>query len=178
MRIVSGEWRGRVIKAPKGEHVRPTRDRIREAWLSIVQLSLPNARIADLCAGSGALGLEALSRGATHADFVETDPRSITLITQNIATLGAQARSTIHREDAVRFAASLNERSFDVVFADPPYATDIAWRLAELWQSIPYADILCIEHDSRTPMPDGGETRRYGTSSITFYHANGRHLRG
>jgi 16S rRNA (guanine966-N2)-methyltransferase len=178
MRIIAGEWRGRLIKAPKGDHVRPTRDRVREAWMNIVRLHLPGARVADLCAGSGALGLEALSRGAAHADFVETDTRSLALIKENVTLLGAQPRSGIHRIDAVKFVAPLPERSFDVVFADPPYATEIATKLAERWLEVQYADLLCIEHDSRAPMPKGGEARRYGTSTITFYHADSRHLRG
>ncbi len=71
MRIVAGEWRGRVIKAPKGQHVRPTGDRVREAWMNIIATQIPGARVVDLFAGSGALGIEALSRGAAHATFVD-----------------------------------------------------------------------------------------------------------
>lgn len=178
MRIVAGEWRGRTIKAPSGAHVRPTRDRIREAWMSIVQSSLPGAQVADLCAGSGALGLEALSRGATHATFVDSDARSLALIKENITTLGATARSTLERADAATFVEKLPAQTFDIVFADPPYATDLAQRLAKRWIEVPYAALLCIEHDSRITLPDGDDVRRYGTSSITFYHANRRHLRG
>ena len=77
MRIIAGQWRGRRIEAPPGELVRPTRDRIREAWMSIVHHDLPDARVLDLCAGSGALGLEALSRGASQVDFVEQAPRAL-----------------------------------------------------------------------------------------------------
>jgi len=177
MRIVAGEWRGRTLKSPRGEHVRPTRDRIREAWMSIVQALIPGARVVDLCAGSGALGLEALSRGAAFAEFVDTDPRSIALVKENIATLGAGTRCDVHRGDAVRFVSALPELAVDLAFADPPYASDVGRRLAEQWDAVPYAACLCIEHDSKTPMPPGGETRRYGSSSITFYHANRRDLR-
>ena len=74
MRIIAGEWRGRRIAAPKGDAVRPTLDRVREAWMSMVYTSLPGARVLDLFAGSGALGLEALSRGAASVDFLENDP--------------------------------------------------------------------------------------------------------
>ena len=77
MRIVAGEWRGRQIEAPPGEVVRPTADRVREAWMSIVQWNIPGARVVDLFSGSGALGLEALSRGAAFVDFVESNARSI-----------------------------------------------------------------------------------------------------
>src|SRR5258705_6401711 len=89
VRIVAGRWRGRRISAPAGSHVRPTLDRVREAWMSILQLDLPNARVLDLYAGSGALGLEALSRGAVAADFVEKDPISFLSLEDNSSNLGA-----------------------------------------------------------------------------------------
>ena len=172
MRIVAGEWRGRTIAAPPGEHVRPTRDRIREAWLSIVQPYLPGAAVADLFAGSGALGIEALSRGAAHADFVDNHPKSLAILQDNLERLGATSRATIHRAEAIRFVAALRERAFDVVFADPPYATDAAEQLALRWLDVPYATILGVEHAATVVMPPGGDTRRYGTSHITFYRAD------
>jgi 16S rRNA (guanine966-N2)-methyltransferase len=169
MRIVAGEWRGRVIKAPPGLHVRPTRDRVREAWMSIVNLHLPGARVLDLCAGSGALGLEALSRGAHFAQFVEQDPRTVAVLKANLASLGGTTRATVRTGDAVAFVRGLGERSFDIAFADPPYASGVAVRLAEQWLAVPFATLLSIEHASAQAMPPGGDTRRYGTSSITFY---------
>src|SRR3982751_847893 len=96
MRIVSGRWRGRRISAPKGDLVRPTLDRVREAWMSILQMDLPDARVLDLYAGSGALGLEALSRGAANADFVEKDPKSLRVLNENIQLLGAAELATGH----------------------------------------------------------------------------------
>lgn len=169
MRIVAGEWRGRTIKAPPGDHVRPTRDRIREAWMSIVHPRLPEARVLDLCAGSGALGLEALSRGASFTQFVEKDPRTAAVLKTNLATLGGTDRAAIFVGDAVRYVMSLDGQSFDVAFADPPYAGDIARRLAERWLEVPFAALFGVEHASTDAMPAGGETRRYGTTSITFY---------
>ena len=169
MRIVAGEWRGRIIKSPTGDQVRPTRDRIREAWMSIVAVRLPGARVIDLFAGSGALGIEALSRGAAHADFVEKDPRTLLLVKTNLETLKAADRATLWTADAVKFVMHLDAHAYDVAFADPPYATDAAVRLAERWLDVPYAKLLGIEHPSTTTMPPGGDTRRYGTSSITFY---------
>src|SRR5438874_1671591 len=100
MRIVAGRWRGRRISAPRGYDVRPTADRVREAWMSIVQPRLPGARVLDLFAGSGALGLEALSRGAEVADFVESSPKSLTAIRDNADVLGAGTAAVIHRGDA------------------------------------------------------------------------------
>ena len=98
MRIVAGRWRGRKISAPAGSHVRPTLDRVREAWMSILQLDLPGARVLDLYSGSGALGLEALSRAAVSADFVEKDPQSIRALQKNIDALGAGDLAAIHRK--------------------------------------------------------------------------------
>src|ERR1044071_3039401 len=103
MRIVAGAWRGRQIKAPSGDLVRPTGDRVREAWMSKVNPMLPDARVLDLFAGSGALGLEALSRGASEAHFVENAARSLQVIEANIKTLDAGGRAIIHRADALKF---------------------------------------------------------------------------
>ena len=100
MRIVAGRWRGRTIKRPADDRVRPTADRVREAWMSIVQPELPDARVLDLFAGSGALGLEALSRGAAHCDFIEIGARSLAAIRANVDKLGAEDAVTIVRGDA------------------------------------------------------------------------------
>ena len=107
VRIVAGKWRGRRIKAPDDDRVRPTADRVREAWMSIVSPWLPEARVLDLYAGSGALGLEALSRGAAVADFVEISPASLRCIGENVTTLGAGDAAVVHRTDALRFARAL-----------------------------------------------------------------------
>ena len=109
MRIVAGEWRGRTIRPPKDERVRPTADRVREAWMSIVRERIPDARVLDLFAGSGALGLEALSRGAAHCDFVEVSAPSLRAVRENTEALAAGDRATIHRGDAIRFIAGLEE---------------------------------------------------------------------
>jgi 16S rRNA (guanine966-N2)-methyltransferase len=169
MRIVGGEWRGRTIKAPPGRAVRPTLDRVREAWMSIVQSSLPRARVLDLFAGSGALGIEALSRGAASAEFVDSDPQSLAVLRANINSLGAGGRATVTQGDALAFAEDLPGDAYDVVFADPPYATDAAVLLAERWLRAPFSSVIGIEHAHGAAMPAGGDTRRYGDSRITFY---------
>jgi 16S rRNA (guanine966-N2)-methyltransferase len=151
--------------------VRPTLDRVREAWMSILQLDLPQARVLDLYAGSGALGLEALSRGAVSADFVEKNPKSLRALEENIAALGAGDLSKIHRRSALVFAESLAPLSYDVVFADPPYSTGDAAKLAERWMATRFSTVLSVEHEAKTPMPAGGETRKYGTTAITFYRS-------
>ena len=174
MRIVAGEWRGRRIKAPKGDSVRPTLDRVREAWMSMVHTSLPDARVLDLYAGSGALGLEALSRGAGWVDFVENDPRTFRVLQENVGLLGAGVRSTLHREDAIAFLLKVSEGTdarpaYGVAFADPPYRQQLAVQLADLWLKSPFATIFGVEHESSESLPAGGDTRRYGDTSITIY---------
>ena len=171
MRIVAGRWRGRKISAPAGPSVRPTLDSVREAWMSILQMDIPNAKVLDLYAGSGALGLEALSRGASAADFVEKDPKSFRVLQENIATLGAGDLSTVHRTSGLPFAEGLGALDYDVAFADPPYASGDAARLAERWIKVPFSRVLSVEHAARDAMPAGGVTRKYGTTAITFYRS-------
>ena len=172
MRIVAGRWRGRRIEAPEGEAVRPTGDRVRESWMSIVHGLLPDARVLDLCAGSGALGLEALSRGAASCDFVEKASKSIAVIQANLEALGGHAAATIHRDDAVRFVSTLAAGSFDVAFADPPYDSGIGDQLVERWIAVPFAHVFGIEHSSSVSMPAPGRTRRYGRTALTFYYSD------
>src|ERR1700760_2661631 len=97
MRIIAGKWRGRRIDAPHGDAVRPTGDRVREAWMSIVNPWLAEAKVLDLYSGSGALGFEALSRGAASVDFVDSAAGSLTIIRKNAETLGAGAGAIVHR---------------------------------------------------------------------------------
>ena len=170
MRIVAGVYGGRRISAPRDACVRPTSDRVREAWMSILADDLPGARVLDLFAGSGALGLEALSRGAASADFVEMHRASLATLAANIEALGAGDRARVHRGDAERFVAALPAGAFDVAFADPPYTIDYATRLAAHFHRTPFARILSIEHRAGLDLP-GGETRRYGDTAITFFHA-------
>lgn len=173
MRIVAGEWRGRTIAAPRGRETRPTTDRVREAWMSIVASELPGARVLDLFAGSGALGLEALSRGAARAVFVEQAPSVLRVLRANIETLGAAPRSEVVRAEAVRYAASLSSDPFDVAFADPPYGRGLAEDLVATFQRRPFCRLLCIEHERATPLPDlpGAHSRRYGDTCLTFFPA-------
>ena len=170
MRIVAGRWRGRRIKPPSDARVRPTADRVREAWMSIVMPYLVDARVLDLFAGSGALGLEALSRGAASADLVEVSAAGVRAIRENADALGAGANLTIHRGDAVRFIEKLDPGAFDVAFADPPYGHGLARAVAERWLAVPFATVLGVEHATKESMP-AGDTRTYGSTAITFYRA-------
>jgi 16S rRNA (guanine966-N2)-methyltransferase len=172
VRIIAGRWRGRRLKAPRDARVRPTSDRAREAWMSIMHPRLPGARVLDLYAGSGALGFEALSRGAASVDFVELAPASLRAIRENGAALGALEQFRIHRAEALRFAQKLEAGSFDIAFADPPYNLGMAPRLAAQWQRVPFAGVLGIEHDVHEALPEGGDTRTYGGTAVTIYIAD------
>jgi 16S rRNA (guanine966-N2)-methyltransferase len=172
VRIVAGRWRGRRIDAPLGD-VRPTGDRVREAWLSIVNPWLVGARVLDLFAGSGALGLEALSRGAEIVDFVEQAPPSLAAIRKNIEVLGAGNAAVVHRADAIQFLRALQPHAYDVAFADPPYDLGLATAVAEHWLQSPFADVLGIEHRVTETLPDPGDHRRYGGTVVTLYKVEG-----
>ena len=171
MRIVSGVYGGRRLVIPKDARVRPTGDRVREAWMSLLGGEVEGARVLDLYAGSGALGLEMLSRGAAHADFVELNPASLTALRQNIETLGAGAETTVHRGDALRFAERVPAGAFDIAVADPPYTLDAAERLVALFRRHPFANILSVEHPADRDLP-GDETRHYGDTALTFCRAS------
>ena len=137
--------------------------------MSIVAPLLPEARVLDLCAGSGALGIEAVSRGAASADLVEIAPPSLRAIEHNLELLGAGDAIRVHRKDALRFIEGLDAGAYDVAFADPPYDLGMAPAIAERWLAVPFASVLGIEHRRDEDLPGNGDRRRYGQTAITFY---------
>ena len=170
IRVIAGEFRSRRLKTPVGDKTRPTAERVREAWFSILQRPVRGARVVDLFAGSGALGLEALSRGAATADFVENHRAALAALKVNITALKVADRTTIHRVEALTFAQTLQPGQYDVAFADPPYGSDAPTRLVALFRIAPFARILSIEHAADHPIP-GDDTRRYGDTAVTFIYA-------
>jgi 16S rRNA (guanine966-N2)-methyltransferase len=170
LRIIAGDFKGRRIKTPAGDGVRPTADRVREAWFSILQRSIPSARVLDLFAGSGALGFESLSRGAVSVSFVETLEASLDALRANATTLDVTQRVTIHRGDAMRFAKRLQPGQYDVAFADPPYVGDHAERLVALFRVTPFARVFGLEHAADRSIA-GDDTRRYGDTAVTLVYA-------
>jgi len=151
MRVVAGAFKGRRLQAPRGSRTRPTADRVREALFSLLG-ELSGARVLDLYAGSGALGIEALSRGAAAATFVERDPRAVAALRRNLAAVGSEAE--VRRQDALRFLGTA-QGPFDLVFLDPPY--DAAVRLAEpLSERLPAVlgegARIVTESDKRAPL--------------------------
>ena len=163
MRVVGGNWRGRALVAPKGSATRPTTDRNREALFSMLtsRLDFEGLRVLDLFAGTGALGLEALSRGAAFALFVETEAQARAAIRRNVEACAAMGVSKIFRRDATHLGARQGA-PYDLVFADPPYGKGLAKKalaalLAGDWLS---ADaLLIVEEDKRSGFvaPDGFE---------------------
>ncbi|MGH7446642.1 MAG: 16S rRNA (guanine(966)-N(2))-methyltransferase RsmD [Longimicrobiales bacterium] len=173
MRIIAGRWRGHNIAAPPGDRTRPTTDRVREAWMSALQHDLPGARVLDLFAGSGALGLEALSRGAAHTTFVEKAGGPLRALQANVDRLGAADEVEILKLDALRYVESLREPAFDVAFADPPYDSGAAAQLIARFAAAPFARILSVEHRAGAELPpvENARTRRYGDTALTFITA-------
>ena len=137
--------------------------------MSIVQPSLPDARVLDLFAGSGALGLEALSRGARSVDFIESSPQALATLRENADALGAGSAITVHRQDAIVFLERVRSDAYDVAFADPPYRLGLGEQVATRWIEVPFARVLGIEHAASESLPEGGDTRRYGDTAITLY---------
>ena len=139
--------------------------------MSILGGRLIGAKMLDLFAGSGALGLEALSRGAAHATFVELAAPSLAAIRSNVDALGVGDRATLHRGDAMRFVERIVPGAFDIVVADPPYTIPFAERLVEAFRARPFTRLLAVEHPVQMTV-GGDEIRRYGDIALTFCHAS------
>lgn len=171
MRITAGEFKGRQLKPPSDRRVRATTERVREAWFNILANRVRDARVLDLFAGSGVLGLEALSRGARSVEFVELSQKSIGTIKANVALLGVEPQTQMYRGDAIRFVQRLEHGEYDVALADPPYTTDQALRLLDVYRRCTFARVLSVEHRASLDCP-GDETRRYGDVALTFCYGS------
>ncbi len=170
MRIVGGKFAGRTLTSPNDFRVRPTGEQVRAALVGMLGADLQDARILDLFAGTGALGLEAVSRGAKYVDFVEFRPSSLHALKANIAALGVQKKSRIFKKDALPFAAALEADRYDIVFVDPPYHSKMLDRLLDSWRAVPFARIFAVEHAADHPLPTGGTRRLFEDTAITVYH--------
>jgi len=169
VRIVGGRFAGRDLASPNDFRVRPTAEPVRAALLDALASDLQDARVLDLFAGSGALGLEALSRGARSADFVEIRPVSLHALRANIAALRLRECTRVFKRDALLFAAAVAPDSYDLAFADPPYESRLLDRVLDSWRERRFARILAAEHDGTRPFPDGQVTRSFGDTAVTIF---------
>lgn len=180
MRIIAGTWKGRRLAGPRSDGVRPTTDGLRETLFNILAARVSDARVLDGYAGTGSVGLEALSRGASTVTFVERDRRTLAVLRRNIETCGAGASSVVVCGDFLDArAAQAGRAPFDVVFVDPPYeATDLA-AVAEAAVSLAAPDgIVVVEHSRRrASLEQAGAFARArlltaGDSALSFYTAS------
>lgn len=153
VRIISGRWRSRRIAVPAGLSIRPTPDRVRETLFNWLQPRIEGACCLDLFAGTGALGIEALSRGAAHVEFVEHDRDAADALRRQLVSLGADEHEyTVNADAAERYLRS-TERRFDIVFFDPPFALDAAPLLAMLWPRLARAGLVYCEQALERGLP-------------------------
>lgn len=169
MRIVGGKYAGRTLTSPNDFRVRPTAELVRVGLIKMLQPDLEGARILDLFAGTGALGLEAISRGARYADFVEYGPASLHALKANIAALRLREKTKVFKKDALPWAAALEADRYDIAFADPPYGSRMLDRLIETWQQRKFSQILAVEHATDHVLPRGYDKRIFEDSAVTIY---------
>lgn len=180
MRVISGKARGHTLKAPKGLNMRPTADRVKESVFNIIKEKLYNSIVIDLFAGSGSLGIEALSRDAHKAYFIDNNRNSIRLIRQNLEKTGLINNSEIVHMDALNAIVRLSERRVkaNIIFLDPPYLKGFIEPTLEtiFFYNILQPDgIIIVEHDIKDRVPDSVHelkkyrTNRYGDIAISFY---------
>ncbi|HXG68374.1 MAG TPA: 16S rRNA (guanine(966)-N(2))-methyltransferase RsmD [Blastocatellia bacterium] len=180
MRVISGIYKGRKLRTLAGQAVRPTSDRLRETLFNILAPVIPGSRFLDLCAGSGAVGIEALSRGASRVTFVDQSRRACSVIQSNLASLGVEDEAVIINRDALsalkRFAAE--SAQFDIIFFDPPYASEMYAQVMPLLATggvLADSGIVIAEHRAKTPLAaEYGNLKAYrqvkqGESSLTFF---------
>jgi 16S rRNA (guanine966-N2)-methyltransferase len=168
--VVGGAWAGRELLSPGGR-VRPTAEDVRAAALLMVGDAVRGARVLDLFAGTGALGIEALSRGARRCDFVENGAPALHALKGNVAALRLRARTRIFVQDAIPFARRLPPHAYDIAFVDPPYGSAKLDRILDCWHAVPFSALLLVEHDPAQSLPGPGERRRIRDSALTLLRA-------
>jgi 16S rRNA (guanine966-N2)-methyltransferase len=181
MRVIAGNYRGRNLRSPPSMQVRPTSDRLRETIFNVLAPRIEGARFLDLCAGSGAIGIEALSRGAAHVTFVDRSRKMCGLVEANLDLCGVPEDETevimSEASEFLRRVSARGEQKWDIAFFDPPYATDYLPVLAVVGTGAILNDdgILVVEHHHKNELKDAiGDIRRWrilkqGDSSLSFY---------
>lgn len=178
MRVITGEARGRKLITLEGEDVRPTTDRVKEGMFNIIQFDLEGAAVLDLFAGSGQLGIEALSRGAKHCTFVDASTKSIDVVKQNLKTVGFEKRASVFCGDSKMYI-TLSRDKFDIALLDPPYNKNIIDSvLPVVAEKMTENGVILCESELREILPEtaGGFSKyreyKYGKIKITVYRKN------
>ncbi|MFH1665360.1 MAG: 16S rRNA (guanine(966)-N(2))-methyltransferase RsmD, partial [Candidatus Omnitrophota bacterium] len=180
MRIIGGQFRGRKLKQPEPGTVRPTMDRIREAVFNIIAAKVPDSRVLDIFAGSGAYGLEALSRGAKEAVFIEKDARCVGIINENIRSLGIEGYVRVMEGDAFETLKLLNagKERYNIIFSDPPYNKELSKKILIIvnqYDILKHFGFIIVEHhrDEDIPETEGGLSlycqKTYGETAISVF---------
>jgi 16S rRNA (guanine966-N2)-methyltransferase len=170
MRIVGGKLAGRDLLSPNDFRVRPTAEHVRAALLDLLAPDLAGASMLDLFAGTGAVGLEALSRGAKRCDFVENRPSSLHALKANVVALRMKERSRIFKKDALPFAAALSEGAYDLAFADPPYGSRMLDLVIQSWAATRFARTFAVQHERAHVLPlKGTYARTVEDTTVTIY---------
>lgn len=176
MRVIAGYAKGREIAAPKGLDTRPTLAKVKEAMFGMIQFDVEGAIVLDLFAGSGGLGIEALSRGAKKAVFCDADRKAVSVIRDNLKKLGMTQDAEVIQGDALKILPTLSGRSFDIVLLDPPYKTDLESNAIQLLDGLGLlsdnAIVLCEHSKDNPPVFTANyyprEGRKYGDSYLTY----------
>jgi 16S rRNA (guanine966-N2)-methyltransferase len=180
MRVIAGIYRGRILKSPPDSRTRPTSDRLRETLFNVLAPRIDeDTRFLDLCAGTGAVGIEALSRGAAFVTFVDRSKKSCALIEENLDKLSVpEPHTEVMNTDAENFTGREHATGWDIAFFDPPYGADYALVLHDFGAKADLlrdGGVLIVEHHIKTPMPDEvGSLRRWrilkqGETNLSFY---------
>ncbi len=160
MRVITGSARGRKLREPSNYDIRPTTDKVKEAIFNIIQFDVPGKHVLDLFAGTGQLGIEALSRGAESCVFVDKSPEAIRLVTENLRATGLEARAKVVKSDSIAYLESA--RGFDIVLLDPPYASELlekALNLIKGFDILRENGIIVCESDVSRVLPELPEDR-------------------
>ncbi|HZT60415.1 MAG TPA: 16S rRNA (guanine(966)-N(2))-methyltransferase RsmD [Pyrinomonadaceae bacterium] len=191
MRVIAGQYRGRILKSPPSLHTRPTSDRLRETLFNVLAPRIEGARFLDLCAGTGAIGIEALSRGASFVTFVDRVHKMCALVEENLDLLGVPEDLTeVVKSEAAEYLKRTGEgghdwragsEPWDIIFFDPPYASDYTQTLREFVSHTPAllrdGGVLVVEHHHKNALPETlGPLRRWrvlkqGDSALSFFEA-------
>jgi len=182
MRIIAGKFRGRTLKGPPSLEVRPTSDRLRETLFNVISPRIQDARFLDLCAGSGAVGIEALSRGARHVTFVDRSRKMCNLIKSNLDLCGIdKIWYDVVFSEALPYLRRVRGNAWDIIFFDPPYADDYTRILdtigADAAKLLAEDGLLIVEHDQKKELPEAvGDLSRYrvlkqGDAVLSFYQS-------